>query len=159
MRNGFCCGFNCKISSGWKKITPKDAVLVSLFHLFGFLHFFGEKPVRLSELTQEEIYHSFLYGYYYLKEMSPLGENAKTLLFYDKKYDESLAAKIPQLEYASLVFTASSIQALLDATKGNYVSADFQKYGFSKFNQLSLLIFRKLDIDKLISKKITKELY
>lgn len=142
-----------------KKITPKDAVLLSLFHLFGFLHFFGEKPVHLSELTQEEIYHSFLYGYYYLKEMSPLAENAKTLLFYDKKYDESLAAKIPQLEYASLVFTASSIQALLDSTKGNYFSADFQKYGFSKFNQLYLLIFRKLDIDKLISKKIIYDSY
>ena len=76
-----------------KKITPKDAVLLSLFHLFGFLHFFGEKPVRLSELTQEEIYHSFLYGYYYLKEMSPLGENAKTLLFYDKKYDHYIHSK------------------------------------------------------------------
>lgn len=48
-----------------KKISLKDAVLLSLFHLFGFLHFFGEEAVRLSELTQEEIHHSFLYGYYY----------------------------------------------------------------------------------------------
>ena len=142
-----------------KKITQKDAVLLSLFHLFGFLHFFGEKPVRFFDLTQEEIYHSFLYGYYYLKEMSPLGENAKTLLFYDKKYDESLAAKIPQLEYASLLFTANSLQSLLEDTKGNYFTTDFQRYGFSKFNQLYLLIFRKLDIDKLISKKIIYDSY
>lgn len=97
-----------------KKITQKDIVLLSLFHLFGFLHFFGEKPVRFADLTQEEIYHSFLYGYYYLKEMSPLGETAKTLLFYDKKYESGLASKIPQLEYASLLFTANSIQALID---------------------------------------------
>ncbi len=137
-----------------KKISQKDVVLLSLFHLFGFLHFFGEKSVRLSDLTQEEIYHSYLYGYYYLKEMSPLGETAKTLLFYDKKYDEVLAAKIPQIEYASLIFSANLIQSLLDDTKGNYFSTDFQKYGFPKFNQLYLLIFRKLDIDKLISKKI-----
>ena len=143
-----------KVLPAGKKITQKDAVLLSLFHLFGFLHFFGEKPVRFFDLTQEEIYHSFLYGYYYLKEMSPVGENAKTLLFYDKKYDESLAARIPQLEYASLLFTANLLQALLDDTKGNYFTTDFQKYGFSKFNQLYLLIFRKLDIDKLISKKI-----
>lgn len=112
-----------------KKISLKDAVLLSLFHLFGFLHFFGEEAVRLSELTQEEIHHSFLYGYYYLKEMSPL-------------------------EYASLIFTAQSIQSLLDDTKGNYFTSDFQKYGFSKFNQFYLLIFRQLDIDKVISKKI-----
>ena len=137
-----------------KKISQKDVVLLSLFHLFGFLHFFGEEAVRLSELTQEEIYHSFLYGYYYLKEMSPLGENAKTLLFYDKKYDKNLAAKIPQVEYASLIFTAQSIQSLLADTKGNYFTSDFQKYGFSKFNQFYLLIFRQLDIDKVISKKI-----
>lgn len=142
-----------------KKITQKDAVLLSLFHLFGFLHFFGEKPVRLSELTREEIYNSFLYGYYYLKEMSPLGETAKTLLFYDKKYDENLAQKIPQIEHASLLFTANSIQNLLDSTKGNYFSTDFSKYGFSKFNQLYLLIFRKLDIDKVISKKIIYNSY
>ncbi len=142
-----------------KKITQKDAVLLSLFHLFGFLHFFGEKPVRLSELTQEEIYNSFLYGYYYLKEMSPLGETAKTLLFYDRKYDEKLAQKIPQIEQASLLFTANSIQNLLDSTKGNYFSTDFSKYGFSKFNQLYLLIFRKLDIDKVISKKIIYNSY
>ena len=142
-----------------KKITQKDAVLLSLFHLFGFLHFFGEKPVRLSELTREEIYNSFLYGYYYLKEMSPLGETAKTLLFYDKKYDENLAQKIPQIEHASLLFTAASIQNLLDSTKGNYFSTDFSKYGFSKFNQLYLLIFRKLDIDKVISKKIIYNSY
>lgn len=142
-----------------KKITQKDAVLLSLFHLFGFLHFFGEKAVRFSDLTQDEIYHSFLYGYYYLKEMSPLGEIAKTLLFYDKKYDDALAAKIPQIEYASLVFTANSLQALLDDTKGNYFTTDFQKYGFSKFNQLYLLIFRKLDIDKVISKKIIYDSY
>lgn len=142
-----------------KKITQKDAVLLSLFHLFGFLHFFGEKPVRLSELTREEIYNSFLYGYYYLKEMSPLGETAKTLLFYDKKYDENLAQKIPQIEHASLLFTANSIQNLLDSTKGNYFSTDFSKYGFSKFNQLYLLIFRKLGIDKVISKKIIYNSY
>lgn len=91
--------------------------------------------------------------------MSPLGENAKTLLFYDKKYDESLAAKIPQLEYASLLFTANSLQSLLEDTKGNYFTTDFQRYGFSKFNQLYLLIFRKLDIDKLISKKIIYDSY
>ena len=45
---------------------------------------FTTKDFVVEILMQEEIYHSFLYGYYYLKEMSPVGENAKTLLFYDK---------------------------------------------------------------------------
>lgn len=140
-------------------ISKKDATLLSLFYLYGFLHFYGEKPVHFSELTHGDIYHSFLYGYYYLKEMSPLGENAKALLFYDAKYNKLLAKKVVQLEYASLLFSSSSIYKLIHDTKGQYSDDDFFKYGFSKFNPLYFRVFRAVDSKRIISQKILNGSY
>lgn len=132
----------------------KNTMLLSLFHLIGFYHFIGERTIKFSDFTEEEIYHSYLYGYYYLKEMSPLEEIARTLLFYDKKYDPILARRLPQVEYASLLFSSRGIQQLIENTGGSYLSTDFENYGFSKYNHTYIDNFERMDIDKVISKKI-----
>ena len=49
---------------------------------------------------------------------------------------------------------AKIIDGGLLTTVQDFGRKGFQKYGFSKFNQFYLLIFRQLDIDKVISKKI-----
>lgn len=137
----------------------KDTLLLSLLHMVGFYHFYGENQIKLSDLTSDEIYHAYVYGYYYLKEMSPLKEAARTLLFYEKKYDSNLAKKINQIEYASLIFTAQAIQQLLKDTRCTYLASDFAGYGIAKFNSKYAGYFQKLDINKAISNKVRYESY
>lgn len=140
-------------------IDKKTAILLSLTHLFGHYHFLGENPLNRPSLTQDDIRHFFTYGYYYLKEMTPLGENAKAILFFDRKYDKKLADKVVQVEYSSLVFTSDSIQRLIDDTKGNYVSENFEEYEFSKFNPKYLAAFKKIDSSRDVSNKIAQGNY
>lgn len=154
VQSAFIAGAIVRNGDGEKTLSLKDSLLISLLHLVGFYHFNGEKTTKLSDFTAEEINHAYLYGYYYLKEMSPLGDVAKTLLFHDKKYDSELAARIKQIEYASLLFSARGIQSLVSDTEGSYVSSDFENYGFSKYNQRYVTIYRKLDISKLLTKKL-----
>lgn len=136
------------------KLELKEAVILSLGYLFGFYHFIGEKNTNRSDLTSTETNHYFIYGYYYLREMSPVGETAKALLFHDRKYDKNIAEKIIQFEYASLLFTADSIQRMIEHTKGNYTESDIENYGFAKHNPLYLFTFKKIDVAREISNKI-----
>lgn len=159
VQTAFIAGVIIRNGVGESSLSLKNALLLSLFHLVGFYHFNGEKSTRLSDFTSEEINHAYLYGYYYLKEMSPLGDVAKTLLFHDKKYDSELASRITQIEYSSLLFAARGIQALVSDTEGSYVSSDFENYGFSKYNQHYVTVFRKLDITKAVSKKLKYETF
>lgn len=159
VQTAYISGAIVKNLEGEQNLSLKDTLLLSLFHLVGFYHLNGEKDTKFSDFTATEISHAYIYTYFYLKEMSPLGDVAKAFLFYDNKYDFELAKRIPQIEYASLIFTGQRIQSLLSDSNCDYSIEDFENYGFSKYNQRYISLFRQLDGKKDISKKIKYESY
>lgn len=141
------------------RITIRNSILLGLLNQCGTLHFYGEKKVRPSDLSYEELHSCYHYAYYYLKEMTPLGDVARAVLFYDKKYDENLAKKNPLLEYASLIFSSSSIVNMLDATKLDYSDLDLKFCGVSKFNPRFVNIFKIIDESRTVSTKLQNGQY
>lgn len=145
--------------NGNSKLLIKNSILLGLLNQYGTLHFYGEKKIRPSDLSYEELAACYHYAYYYLKEMTPLGEVAKALLFYDKKYEESIAKKVFEMEYASLLFSSSCIVNMLDSTKLDYTDLDLKFYGTSRFNSRYVNIFKNLDKDRTVSSKIQNGFY
>ena len=123
----------------------KNIFLTSLFHLIGVQRFFGEKYTNLDSLTTSQKNKCFIYSYSYLKYMSPLGDDAKALIFYDKKYNPEIAQKIPQLENASLIFDAQKILFLLRNNNFKYTQEDLAKISESRANTKYIEIFKNAD--------------
>lgn len=130
----------------------KNIFLTSLFHLIGVQRFFGEKYTSLNSLTTSQKNKCFLYSYSYLKYMSPLGEDAKALIFYDKKYNSEIAQKIPQMENASLVFDAQKILFLLRNNNFKYTQEDLAKISEARANTKYIEIFKNADKTGKITK-------
>ena len=77
--------------------------------------------------------------------MSPLGEDAKALIFYDKKYNPEIAQKIPQMENASLIFDAQKILFLLRNNNFKYTQEDLAKISEARANTKYIEIFKNAD--------------
>ena len=141
------------------RLSLTNILLLSILHLNGFYHFIGEDLVHRKDFTAEEVNRAYTYCYYYLKEMTPLSSEAETVLFYNKRYSSAIAKKVPQMEYASLIFLAQSLSELISLKGENYDESDFQLFGFERFNPHYVNIFKKIDSSRVISKALTDDSY
>ncbi len=141
------------------RISLKNVIMISLLHLAGDYHFFGENKITHESLTAKEINRDYLYAYHYLKTMTPLGENAKFALFYDTKYNPEVAKKVCQIEYASIVFASEKIAQLIKLRSTDYTVEDLERLGLEKYNCKYTDIFKRLDSDRHISSAFTDDTY
>ena len=84
------------------KCTNKNLLLLSLFHTIGFFKYdplFNPNPfeneVNLFS-TAKETESKYVYGYYYLENMTPLKDSAIVLKFFNKDYQPELINFFPQ---------------------------------------------------------------
>ncbi|MCK9170156.1 MAG: HD domain-containing protein [Treponema sp.] len=101
----------------------KDIFLLSLFSNIGSYRFILPNFTSSIENVAERDY---TYSYYFLKYMSPIGENTKFLFFYNEKYNPLLAQKVVQAEYAHLIFFAARIESFLRKNKYYYTPKDIE---------------------------------
>ncbi len=137
-----------------KRITMNNAILLALLKSVGDYHFDSEKVVPKENLTSSQIKERYIYAYAYLKNLTPLGEVAHSLLFYDSAYNPSVAQKMVTMEYASIIFTAEKILELLETTNFAYTETDFEKFGLAKYNPKYVEIFKIIDANREISKNL-----
>lgn len=145
--------------SSKKDHSLKNIFLISLFHLIGVQRFFGEKYTCLSSLTPSQKGKCFIYAYSYLKHMSPLGDAAKALIYYDKKYNPILAEKIPQIEDAALIFDAQKILFMLRDKEFNYTDEDLENLKATTSTSKYVEIFKNIDSEKNITKQLKIKTY
>lgn len=150
-RTAFIASCIASRSSNTARLPLKNILLLSLLHLAGDYHFFGENKIVHERLTAKEKARDYLYTYHYLRVMTPLGEDAKFTLFYDTKYDSDIAAKVSQMEYASLIFTAQKISGLIHARGIDYTDEDLGQLGLEKYNVEYSNIFMRADFDRSVS--------
>lgn len=139
------------------RLPLKNVLMLSLLHLVGDYHFFGENKIVHERLTAKEEVRGYLYAYHYLRTMTPLGEDAKFTLFYNTKYNPEIAAKVPQMEYASLIFAAQKIAGLVHTHGIDYTDTDLEQLGLEKYNAEYSDIFISADLDRSISSHIVDE--
>ncbi len=103
-----------------ERLMPlKDVFLLSLFSNIGSYRFI--LPNFTSSIN-DAAERDYTYSYYFLKYMSPFGENTKYLLFYNSKYNPLLAQKVVQAEYAHLIFFAAQVESYLRKNNYSYTS-------------------------------------
>lgn len=141
------------------RLSLRTILVLSLLHLSGFFHFNGESPVENKNFTSEENYRAYTYTYYYLKEMTPVSENAQTILFYNQVYDSKVAEKLIDMKYASLIFLSQSLCKMIASKGKSYDERDFSAYGLSKYNHDYLDVFRTIDKSRGISGAIENGAY
>ena len=142
-----------------KELSLKNIYLISLFHLIGVQRFFGEKYTSLNSLTTSQKGKCFIYAYSYLKHMSPLGDAAKALLYFDKKYNPTIAEKIPQTEDAALIFDSQKILFMLRDKGFKYSDEDFSKLAETTSTTKYIEIFKKIDNAKEITNQLKTKTY
>lgn len=133
------------------RINLQNVVLLSILKVAGFYHFDTENKVDISTLSSVQLKERYVYSYVYIKNLTPIGNLAQTLLFYNTKYNSGIAQRVVQMEYASIVFAAERIVQMLKATNFDYTDSDFNRYGLQNFNQKYIEIFKALDYNRLIS--------
>ena len=104
-------------------LSLKDIFLLSLFSNIGSYRFI--LPNFTSSIA-DAAERDYTYSYYFLKYMSPLGENTKFLFFYNEKYNPLLAQKVVQAEYAHLIFFAARVESFLRENKYSYIPKDIK---------------------------------
>ena len=137
-----------------KRITLSNTVLLALLKSVGDYHFDSEKVIPREDLTAYQIKERYSYAYAYLKNLTPLGNDAHALLFYDSIYNPEVAKKMVSMEYASIIFTAEHILCLLEQTNFAYTDMDFDKFGLSKFNPRYVEIFKTIDANREVSRNL-----
>lgn len=137
-----------------KRISLSHTVLLALLKFVGDYHFNSEKYIPREDLTARQVKERYAYAYAYLKNLTPLGEDAHALLFNDSKYNAAVAKKMVSMEYASIIFTAEHILNLLESTNYAYTEVDFEKYGLSKFNPRYVEIFKIIDANREVSRNL-----
>jgi putative nucleotidyltransferase with HDIG domain len=103
------------------RMPLQDVFLLSLFSGIGSYRFI--LPNFTSSITDTAV-RDYTYSYYFLKNLSPLGENLRFLQFYGSPYNPLLAKTVIQAEYAHLVFFASRVESYLRAHGGRYEADD-----------------------------------
>lgn len=139
----------------------RNTFFLSLVHLIGFHKFYGEQYIDIQNCSSDknDEHKCYIYSYSYLKFMSPLKDFSKALLFFDKPYNEDLAQKVPELETASLIFTAQKIILMLRNTNFNYTQEDLNQIDKSSSQKKYLEIFKKIDKSKEISNNLKSQIY
>lgn len=133
------------------RINLQNVILLSILKAAGFYHFDAECHVDISTLSSVQLKERYTYSYVYIKNLTPIGNLAQTLLFYNTKYNSGIAQRIVQMEYASIVFAAERIVQMLKETNFNYSSSDFNRFGLQNFNQKYIETFKALDYNHIIS--------
>jgi putative nucleotidyltransferase with HDIG domain len=104
-------------------MSIKDIYLLSLFSNIGSYRFIlPDFASSITDIPERD----YTYSYYFLKYMSPLGENIKFLLFYNSKYNPLLAQKVVQAEYAHLIFFAARVESYLRKNNYSYTPKDIE---------------------------------
>lgn len=103
------------------RMPLKDIFLLSLFSNIGSYRFI--LPNFTSSIADTAV-RDYTYSYYFLKNMSPLGDNLRYLQFYNSPYNPLLAKTVTQAEYAHLIFFASRVESYLRTHGGLYEADD-----------------------------------
>ncbi len=94
-----------------KEIDPQNLVLLSLFHDIGAYK--TEEIDRMVQFETEEVDAHSIYGYLFLKYLSPLNRLAKAILYHHTAYQELDQVDPVVASYAQLIHLADRIDIAL----------------------------------------------
>ena len=92
-------------------LNRKKLFLLSVFHDIGAYK--TDEIDRMLEFETNDVENHSIYGYLFLKYMSPLFDSAEAILYHHTRYDDILKANIKDGEYAALIHLADRIDVAL----------------------------------------------
>ncbi|MCR5614106.1 HD-GYP domain-containing protein [Treponema sp.] len=106
----------------------------------------------------ENISNVFLYSYLYLKHLTPLGDIAEAIIFYNYEWDKARIISGQYAEYASLVFTCMRICIELRKTKyvmpSGSLTKEFVQKCHAMYNPIYIDLFIEANRDAVITKDL-----
>lgn len=116
----------------------------TLFILCAFHDIGAYKTDEIDKMVQFEtsnVWNHSIYGYCFLKNLTPLGDFAEAILFHHLPYSEFSSFDTKYSDYASLIFLADRIDILLQANPENCDYAPIEKYAGQLFNPEYVKLF------------------
>jgi putative nucleotidyltransferase with HDIG domain len=93
-------------------------IILSLLHDVG-----AYKTEEIDEMVtfdSDRVWSHSVYGYLFLKHISPMGEEAEAILYHHLKYSDYDKTSSRYLNYAGLIFLADRIDILSQTTQGDF---------------------------------------
>lgn len=147
------------------KCTNKNLLLLSLFHTIGFFKYdplFNPNPfeneVNLFS-TAKETESKYVYGYYYLENMTPLKDSAIVLKFFNKDYQPELINFFPQAEYKSIIYLCARVNDYITNNPDKELPEDLNSLFPEKLDPLYVQVFNKANKDNKLIKKLNSGKY
>ena len=92
-------------------------VILSILHDTGAYK--TEEIDEMISFDSREIWSHSIYGYLFLKNMSPIGDMAEAILYHHLDYKDYGYANSAYLDYAALIYLADRVDVLAAASKGD----------------------------------------
>lgn len=134
------------------KISKQNVLLLSLFHTIGFYKFL---PNDTSfDFFSDANFDKYLYATHYLKNMTPLKNEAEALTYYKQSGNSNSVME----EIASIVFLAARISNYIHEHPYTALPEDLELLAPGKLNLKYIYYFENINVNGIIEKTIiTKE--
>lgn len=141
----------------WEMLKHSDESLkiqVDLLLILSVLHDIGAyKTKEIDEMVSfdsKEVWNHSIYGYLFLKNMSPLGDMAEAILYHHLDYKDYYRVDSPYLDYAALIYLADRLDILI-VNSGEDIDFDFiyQSSG-TRFKPEYVDLMCKVNLDEMV---------
>lgn len=118
------------------------------YALLGLLHDIGTMKTgyrrSLSKIETDDLWGHSIYGYLFLKYLSPLDDKAEIILYHHLDYNKHKFIRSKYLKEASYLFLADKMDVFMRENKETHMSSDyFQKNVNVSFSEGALKLFYK----------------
>lgn len=130
------------------RISRRNVILLSLLHTIGFYKFAPDETTY--DFFSVNNYDKYLYAYHYLKNMTPLKEDAKALENYNSDYKQNTYID----EISAIVFLAARISNFIHEHPYSPLPFDLQQLAPGKLSPKYIYYFNKINEGNRIEKEI-----
>lgn len=134
------------------KVNQDYLFILSALHDIGA--FKTEEIDKMVEFETKKSWNHSIYGYCFLKNMTPLGDYAESVLFHHLNYEDLNKIKSKYKEYAAIIFLADRIDVLLQEKRKDCNINSVLKLNSSRFCKCCLEGFLSANKENQIERKI-----
>lgn len=132
------------------KIQMDSLLILSVLHDIG-----AYKTKEIDEMMSfdsREVWNHSIYGYLFLKNMSPLGDMAEAILYHHLDYKDYYRVDSKYLDYAALIYLADRLDILI-VNSGDEVDFDFiRKSSGTRFKPEYVDLIFRANLNKILKK-------
>ncbi|MBQ9765823.1 MAG: HD domain-containing protein [Lachnospiraceae bacterium] len=134
-----------------------DYAMIAVLHDLGLFN--RKHEVSMFELENTDVWAHSIYGYLFLKHLSPLGDMAEIILYHHLDYELYGRIKSKYMKVISYLNLADKMDTFMHARQWQMEREYFQKYRDIKFSGQALDWFYKTDAKYKILEKLSDGSY